>query len=178
VALAVIIVLAAIGGQALFTRGSPGPAPQPTVRAPIPLDAERTWSWRGPRISADGRRIMLVTLDGIMVRDVDQPAFRLLPGTEASEQRASLSPDGDWVVFARDGDLFKISVTASAPITLVRQTGVSPIERHWGEDGTIVFRDNGTSDVWRVRETGGDAELIGDGLGIRPSILPDGTRSA
>jgi serine/threonine-protein kinase len=174
VAVAVIVLLTAIAGVAAFTGGSPDVTPQPTVRAPIPLDTEINWDWRGPRISANGRRVMLVTIDGIMVRDVDQPDFRLLSGTQGADRFAALSPDGDWVVFARDGDLFKISVSASAPITLVRQNDVSPAEPHWGDDGTIVFRDQGSGDVWRVSETGGDAELIGPDLGIRPSILPDG----
>jgi serine/threonine-protein kinase len=177
VAVGAIGVLAVLGGLALLTRGPAEGPPQPTVRAPIPLDPQYTWSRRGPRISADGRRIMLLTLDGIMIRDVDQPTFRLLPGTEDADEWASLSPDGEWVVFGRDrdNDLFKISVTASSPITLVREERVDAIEPHWGEDGTIVFRSAGTQDIWRVSESGGDAELVGEDLGQRASILPDGS---
>ncbi|MDA1349656.1 MAG: hypothetical protein O3A47_12450, partial [Chloroflexi bacterium] len=44
---------------------------------------------------------------------------------------------------------------------------------HWGEDGTIVFRDQ--TGIWTVKETGGDAALVLEGLWNRPSMLPDGS---
>ncbi len=174
-AVAVIVVLGALAGTALLTGGDEEASPQPTVRATVQLDDERNWDRQGVRISADGNRIAINTIGGVMSRALDQPDFRLMPGTEDADRWIALSPDGEWVAFVSGGNLFKIAASASSPITLVRIDEIDPSTPHWGEDGTIVFGDQGTWDLWRVSSTGGDAERLGEGMGRSPFLLPDGS---
>ena len=138
------------------------------------LDDEITWATLAPRISANGRRIAFATPEGIMIRDVDQPRFRLLPGTDATQAWIDLSPDGEWVVFADGGTLLKVSTAASSPISLARIPGEIN-HMFWGDDGTIVFNTDGGA-LWRVSDTGGNVERLTDAsTGTRPTILPDGS---
>jgi serine/threonine-protein kinase len=174
-AVGIIAVLAIIGGQAFLTRGGTEAPSQPAVRGQVLLDDQYGWTTYNPRISADGRRIAMRATNGIMIRDVGQSRFRHLEGTERTSNFFNISPDGEWVVFARNGDLFKISPSASSPITLLRDDEVAPQNPFWGEDGTIVFHTP-TGVIWRVSETGGDAAPVSeDPLGGLPAILPDGS---
>ncbi len=68
--------------------------------------APSSWSW-----SPDGRSLLLEAAGDLYLADLtgDGPALpRRLTSTSATEDHAAFSPDGRWVGFARDGDLFVI----------------------------------------------------------------------
>ena len=177
VAVGMIAVLALLAVQAWVRGGSTGAVPQPPVRATLPLDPDRLWNWRNPRISADGSRMALMSDAGVMVRDAGQADFQLLPGTEGAQwgEGPAFSPDGQWIAFVREGALYKAPLSGSSPLTLVREAGIVAEDPDWGDDGTIVFESSGS--LWRVSETGGDAEKILTlevGVAQNPDLLPGG----
>jgi serine/threonine-protein kinase len=91
-----------------------------------------------------------------MVRDLDRPEWRLIPGT-ADAWRPFFSPDGKWVGFnAGDGTLRKVSLTGGgAPLTLCRGLTQS-FGASWGPDDTIVFTPDNASGLWQVPASGGE----------------------
>lgn len=108
----------------MIDRPNAAPNTARDVRVSLTSEGNAYWFWWKPRISADGSWIAFQSDQGVLLRDADQPGFRLLPGTESSDVDIALSPDGEWVAFTRSGDLFKVSVKGSPPITLVRDSDI------------------------------------------------------
>jgi eukaryotic-like serine/threonine-protein kinase len=125
-------------------------------------------------ISPDGRFFVYQTREGLYLRSMDNLEARLIPGTSEGLASPFVSPDGQWVgYFAGTGQLKKIAVTGSTPVTLCAATAA--FGASWGPDDTILFGQS--TGIKRVSANGGVAELIiptGDGEQIYgPQLLPD-----
>jgi Tol biopolymer transport system component len=127
-------------------------------------------------ISPDGRTIVYEATgdDGsrLWLRPLASATARPLDGTE----NASLpfwSPDNRSIGFFADSKLKRIDVDTGAVQSLATAT-LTPVGGTWSRDGTILFAPNVAGGVFRVRDTGGDAALVGPGM--TPQLLPDGRR--
>ena len=114
-------------------------------------DGEAVEVWRGadaglmqpPAVSADGRRIAIVTRkDGKrrlrLITADGAESSTVAPGIDI-EGSADWSPDGNWIVTGgNDGSgagLFKIPTTGGDPIRLTAQVGRNPV---WSPDGSLI----------------------------------------
>ena len=168
-AMTALLVLASLVAVLGWLRPTNAP-PQPPVR--VSLGEELT----DPHfdqftLAPDGSKLAIVTPQGIMLRTSDDPAFRLVPGTENGRHPA-FSPDGEWIAFTRnDGALLKVSVAGGSPLTLTTlDAGV--YMPSWGTNGEIVFSN--PEDIYRVSDSGGEPEPLGVGGSVHPSLLPGG----
>ncbi|PYQ42554.1 MAG: hypothetical protein DMF77_12565 [Acidobacteria bacterium] len=107
-------------------------------------------------LSPGGERIVYNTPSGLMVRDLDRPDWRMIPGT-ADASRPFFSPDGKWIGFnAADQTLKKVSLTGGgAPLRLCGGVTQS-FGATWGPDDTIVFTPDNSSGLWQVPASGGE----------------------
>ena len=108
-------------------------------------------------LSPDGRRVA-VTLHGtdgktrIYTRLLHQSVLTPLAGTENGSS-PFFSPDGQWIGFAADGKVKKISVEGGAAVTVCE--AISMRGGSWGDDGNIVFAPSAASGLLRVSAAGG-----------------------
>ncbi len=127
-------------------------------------------------ISPDGTRLVYAsgTPPRLFIRRLDQPNAVELPGTQGATA-PFFSPDGQWVGFAADRGISKISVDGGAIVPLgdvATFRGAS-----WDGDGSVIvasgveLRRAGTSGTPSALATPGDGEL---GL-FGPQSLPGGT---
>jgi serine/threonine-protein kinase len=107
-------------------------------------------------VSPAGERTVYDTPSGLVVRELEQPEGRLIPGT-AGAFLPFFSPDGKWIGFIdRDeGMLKKVSLTGGAPLTLCKGVANSH-GATWGPDDTIVFTPDNDLGLWQVPAGGGD----------------------
>ena len=94
-------------------------------------------------LSPDGARLAYVTNVGteepvLMVRDQGDVAPRRIEGTEGADA-PFFSPDGQWIGYAADRKLYKVSVNGGAPIALADAVPAFALGATWREDGTIIF---------------------------------------
>ena len=127
-------------------------------------------------ISRDGSTVVYLAddLDQRMlhVRGIDDFESRPLPGTEGSS-KPFFSPDGEWVGFATNEGIKKISLSSLEIYPICEPCDWAD----WGDDGNVIFsRDNG---FWQVSEFGGQTEHVvgpmpdkGIPAMIRPNVLP------
>jgi serine/threonine-protein kinase len=107
-------------------------------------------------LSPTGDRIVYRTPSGLVVRELDKPEGRVIPGT-ARASSPFFSPDGRWLGFTESAEssLKKVPLTGGAPMTLCKGIESSP-GATWGPDDTIVFTPNYYSGLWQVAAAGGD----------------------
>ncbi len=153
--------------------------PAPTVTAPIStrltLDVIDFDGLRLGEIavSPDGSLFAMPTFEGIYIRPAGDASFRLLPDTRRAISPA-FSPDSRWLVFIREGVLFKIAVDGGSASTLFRSNTILASNPQWGHTGTIVFQSQ--LRLYQVSDAGGEPEPLGGGInGWGPSLLPDGS---
>jgi serine/threonine protein kinase/Tol biopolymer transport system component len=109
-------------------------------------------------ISPDGTRLAYVTREGgssvnqLYVRELDRVAAVQLEGA-AGAGAPFFSADSQWIGFQADGKMKKISVHGGAPIVLCDSVGSRGGD--WGADGSIIFPNQFTSALFRVRADGG-----------------------
>ncbi len=124
---------------------------QPLDNSPLPMLA----------ISPDGRRIAYVGNQNgnevIFLRLSRELESVPLPGTEGADA-PFFSPDGEWIGFAANGKLKKVSVLGGPPSTLCDATTMRGAT--WGTDGTIVFTALREGGLMRVSDAGGDPEPL------------------
>ena len=108
-------------------------------------------------IDPGGSHIVFEALDGptqrLYVRDLTDPAVRVLAGTEGARQ-PFFSDDGAWIGFFARRKLSKVPV-GGGPVLLVADTGSNPRGGVWAADGTIVFGGPETAGLSRVSGSGG-----------------------
>ena len=122
----------------------PGPQPDHVTRSLIDLGGISLAEQDEIIVSPDGSRFAVAgTVDGqtaIYWRNAAEENFRVIPATE-NAQSPAFSPDGDWIVYRELAEdvLLKVSLSGGAPTPVVASGDVSPVDPHWGDDGTIVF---------------------------------------
>jgi serine/threonine protein kinase len=96
---------------------------------------------------------------------------------EGIEQQSSLSPDGKWIVYATDGDIFLQSVTGQTPINLTKDSAANDSEPAFSPDGeSIVFRSTRDgAGIFVMGRTGESVRRLTKG-GTEPAWFPDGRR--
>jgi serine/threonine-protein kinase len=133
-------------------------------------------------VSRDGRHIVYrAREDGVMRlyrRSLDEADAVPLTGTEDVAGHA-ISPDGQYVAFVRDGQLYKMAIGGGAPAALTKVAGGAAIS--WGTPETVVF-SGGAGDTLRwVSAAGGDGQVAstldqaaGDRAHSWPELAADG----
>jgi Tol biopolymer transport system component len=114
-------------------------------------DGKSVEIWRGtdsrllqpPAVSADGRRVAIVTRNGgkrqLRLLTADGAESKSIAPEIDIDGSADWSPDGKWIVTGGNdgkGDgLFKIATAGGAPIRLTPKVGRNPV---WSPDGSLI----------------------------------------
>lgn len=96
--------------------------------------------------------VCIIALLGISFSAFSQPANNWF-------RYASISPDGNWIAFASQGDLFKVAASGGTAVLLTKNEAYdfAPV---WSHDGrTIAFASNryGNYDIFTMPAAGGQA---------------------
>jgi len=172
-------VLVAAGAFAIgrITTPSTNVSDEPIMATLVP-EGNELWSTNGGRfaVSPDGRRIVVMSGDTILVRSLDSLGSTPLRHTQGAD-KLFWSPDGRSVGFFADKQLKIIDLATSA----VR--GLCPAARPeggtWGPDGTILFTPDRATGLFRTNVKSGTCEKLNivlppAALGARPTFFPDG----
>jgi serine/threonine protein kinase len=161
----VVLVTAALAAGAIAGRWlrTPVEAPPDSGRWALAIPDGYTLSiaeYPQLALSQDGRMQATVVMDDtgvprILVRSRDEFAPRILPETERANT-PFFSPDGKWLGFYRDNQLFKIPVGGGPPSRLAQVTGGTR-GATWSRDGHIYFTPDTASGLSRIPEMGGAA---------------------
>jgi Tol biopolymer transport system component len=125
-------------------------------------------SEHSPTFSADGQRIAFGSDRGggtfnIWIADADGAnPIRLTNFTHGFSGSPGWSPDGEWVAFDREGDIFLVRVAGGAPRRLTSD-GADEFAPSWSKDGRWIYfgSDRGGNDqIWKVSIAGGEARQI------------------
>ena len=152
-----------------------------TVRFSYSLPLTETWTVRFGNllaVSPDGSRIAYVADQQLYVRGLDQLEGTPLPGTDGASS-PFFSPDGNWVGFATEGSLKRVSVAGGAPLDISAAWGVTGAT--WGRNDTVVFGGGVGSGLLQVPVSGGIPQPVtfpdpekGEVHHGLPQMLPDG----
>ena len=183
--IAVAIILAAMIVRGMFA--SDPPPPPVTKTTILNADGARL-SLRGIHpgpvaISKDGKRIVYAARTAgaqpvLYVRDLDNMITKEIRGTEGAGY-PFWAPDGKAIGFFSNGQLKRVDLTGSPPLTLCD----APVGKggSWSEAGVIVFAPTFTGSLYRVSESGGAVEEVtsldapgGENSHRFPRFLPDG----
>jgi Tol biopolymer transport system component len=198
--IAVALVLAGLGGIAVGRawRRAPDPAvaeflippPGPDVSfAPMPLPGLAPTAPQAG-LSPDGRLLAFVgtgpgSVRRLWIRSLDASLPRVFDRTDGASSWPFWSPDSRVVVFAANGFLMKLEVSAGTVERFIRLPEESPpvpfVTGSWSSDGTILFSIGGPTGLYRVPASGGTAALItkldsgrGDQYHSWPQLLDGG----
>ena len=169
------LVLAAIGGLAVWTLTRPAPPRVARFTIALPADQTLTGGRRAMvAISPDGSQVVYVANGSLWLRPVDQLQAVQIPGTE-DVLGPFFSANGQWIGFYTDGQLKKVSVTGGAPVTLA-DVAQTPRGASWGADDMILYEQR--EGIMQVPGASGTPELLiavedGDDF-FRPQMLPGG----
>jgi len=110
----------------------------------------------------DGSRIVFGATDQktqtnrLYVRDLDDPAFKPIAGTEGA-YFPILSPDGRWVAFFDGAKLKKVPLGGGSPTVIVSSGGNCGT---WADDDTIYFCPAFGAGISAVSASGGEPRVI------------------
>ena len=162
-------VLAGIGLGVLL-RGMLGSTDAPlagqlklSIEVPAELYFQSSIDATNIAISPDGQRLLVLAGRGskrqVYVRSLSERQFQPVPGTEGAEPTSLFwSPDGNWVGFYRDGELWKVRIEGGVPISIYE--GPHVWQPDWADNGWIYFAAGGISGLFRVPESGGEPEVV------------------
>ena len=136
--------------------------------APSQLDSDVAVSPDGSRVAylslEQGRLVMYVrALDRIESLRIEGAGVPRLP---------FFSPDGASIGFFDGGALKRVSANGGPIVTIVPITGPG-LGASWGEDGSIVYKDNGGKGLKRISDTGGEAVQITTEMNGESHVLPE-----
>jgi Tol biopolymer transport system component/tRNA A-37 threonylcarbamoyl transferase component Bud32 len=112
-------------------------------------------------ISPDGKTIAYIGVDEkgvsrVHLRAIDEVEGRPLPGTEAAGQ-PFFSPDGNYVGYVANNEIFKVQVSGGPPSQLGPPIG-SPNGQTWSSGGWIVAATS--QGLWGVSDDGANSRLL------------------
>jgi serine/threonine-protein kinase len=178
-----LVTLAALAALAVtWWRGrDAAAAAAPVARLTVSIPSERPLAgWPHPAISPDGRQLLLRVVEEsqnvLCLRRLDQPDLQVLDGTGDAAYPV-FSPDGEWIAFAQNDQIKKLSVRGGPTTTLCNAPSCRGLA--WLDDGTIVVTTKRTGGLHRMLDAGGALEPITDPPGEldshrHPYGLPDG----
>src|SRR5690242_11774014 len=139
------------------------------------------------RLSPDGRQLFVTAMvdrrEEVVRRRFDQLGMELIAGAGQGDQgtgnsRPFVSPDGQWIAYAKQGKLRKVRVEGGPAIDLAVADWAGG---SWGRNGRIVYTRAYNTGLWVVSEGGGDDRMLtapdtttGELGHWWPHILPDG----
>src|SRR3989475_6227378 len=139
------------------------------------------------RLSPDGRQLFVSAMVGrreeVLRHPFDQMRMDVIAGAGQGEQgtgnsRPFISPDGQWVAYARQGKLRKVRVEGGPAVDLAAAEWAGG---SWGRNGRLVYTRAYNTGLWIVSEGGGDDHMLTAPDTARgelghwwPQILPDG----
>jgi serine/threonine-protein kinase len=158
----------------------PAPSNPPFVR--LSIDLEETapeYALVPVIISPDGSRLVYYSRDEngrtlLASRRLDQQTETRLTGTNRADQ-PFFSPDGEWVAFFADNELWKVPVQGGAPVAFAKV--VNPRGASWGDDGNIVAPLNNGTGLSVISPEGGTPRTLttlssGELTHRWPQVLP------
>jgi serine/threonine-protein kinase len=179
------LVAASSAGAAVWYFTRPQVVAPPVIRlhaTPVgdvlnvnPFDPDIAVSPDGERIAFMARAAGLGT-PRILVRSLAQKDAVPLAGTETA-RGLFFSPDGQWIGYAQNNDLKKISVNGGPSVMVCQQCAAGFRGASWGPDDSIVFSANAGNILRRVAAAGGEVSVVvppEGGLYTFPEVLPDG----
>ena len=131
-------------------------------------------------VSPDGSRVAFLSVEQgrnvMYVRALDRLESVRITGA-AVPRLPFFSPDGESIGFFDGSALKRVSANGGPVVTIAPITGFG-MGASWGDDGSIVYKDNGGKGLMRVSESGGEAvqittEVNGESH-VLPEILPGG----
>jgi hypothetical protein len=157
-------VLGMIAGAGLVWTGARrAVAPsRPVTRFSIPLGPgeQFTGTRQFAAISRDGKRIAYVADQRIYLRSLDQLVPTPIRGAEsAGISTPFFSPDGQWVGYADNSQIKRVSINGGTPVIIGDGLGRGVWGAvDWVSDDLIAF--GAVGGVWRVRSSGGNVEPL------------------
>ena len=104
----------------------------------------------------------------LYVRELGAYGLKAIRGSDDARD-PFFSPDGAWIGFFAQGAMKKVPVSRGIA-EIVTEAGVQSRGASWGDNGMIVFAQDGAQGLWVVPATGGEPELISE-LGDDPNVL-------
>jgi len=159
-AIAGAILVAATAWLAGSWTGGPAGEARPPIRLGFTLPADVILTNVGRRavtINRQGTMIAFSAGNQVWTRTLSDMVAAPLRGTENGGRAAAFSPDGRDVVFWRDGELLRVSVSGGTPVL------VTPAQNPWGlrwPDNEGILYGQGPEGIWRARAEGGEPEQL------------------
>ena len=139
------------------------------------------------RLSPDGRQLFVTAMvdrrEEVLRRRFDELRMEVIAGAGQGDQgtgnsRPFVSPDGQWIAYAKQGKLRKVRVEGGPAVDLAVADWAGG---SWGRNGRIVYTRAYNTGLWIVSEGGGDDRMLtapdtaaGELGHWWPQILPDG----
>jgi hypothetical protein len=188
-AVAVAGALFGVLGIALAPRLRPPERPLPVTRtsilAPPSAGFARTGVLAGSfALAPDGTAVVFVASDEsgrsrLWLRELTDPATRLLDGTEDAELFPFWSPDAREIAYFAGGHLRRVARAGGVSQQLC--AAANPRGGVWGPDGTILFAPDPYGPLARLPASGGEPRpattldgAAGEASHRFPTFLPDG----
>jgi eukaryotic-like serine/threonine-protein kinase len=161
-AVASIVAVASIGKLATLPSAATARAPLSRFAIGSPANATLAADGVHARISPDGRTLAFAAASStgtaaLWVRPLDSLTARPLAGTEDGSL-AFWSADGRYLGYFGSGKLKKVLVSGGAPEVICNSGDGRG--GTWSRDGVIVFAPESAGPLYRVRDSGGDAQPV------------------
>ena len=157
-----LVLTALIAGSAVAWVRRAGPQVRPAVtRFALELPEGQSFTRAGRHLialSPDGTRLVYVAGGQLYLRAMDELTAVPVSGTEGGDVAEPVfSPDGQWIAFWSQGELFKVPVTGGTPLPLGQVQ--NPLGASWAAD-RILLGQNNPRGIVQVPATGGAPTLL------------------